>query len=102
MKIQQSTAPRTGEGSADTGTRAAAANPATAAAAAPGLTMSPLGAQVREIGTRLVHQADDDIDSAKVEEIRQAIAEGRLRMDPSRIADGLLATLRELAQGNPG
>lgn len=101
MKIQQTTPPRTGEGAADSASRApAAANPAPVAPAA-GLTMSPLGSQVREIGTRLVHEADDDIDSAKVEEIRQAIAEGRLRMDPSKIADGLLATLRELAQGNP-
>ncbi|MFX6149245.1 hypothetical protein ABTF39_20655, partial [Acinetobacter baumannii] len=30
--------------------------------------------------------------------LRQAIAEGRLKMDPSKIADGLLATLRELTQ----
>lgn len=101
MKIQQSTPPRTGEGAAGSTGRAPAAASAAPAAPAAGLTMSPLGSQVREIGSRLVDQADDDIDSAKVEEIRQAIAEGRLRMDPSKIADGLLATLRELAQGDP-
>lgn len=101
MKIQQSTPPRTGEGAADSTGRAPAAANAAPATPAVGLTMSPLGSQVREIGNRLVDHADDDIDSAKVEEIRQAIAEGRLRMDPSKIADGLLATLRELAQGEP-
>ncbi|MBY4898449.1 flagellar biosynthesis anti-sigma factor FlgM [Cupriavidus sp. AU9028] len=102
MKIHQSTTPRTGEGAAgSTARNTSAATPAPASAAAPagGLTMSPLSAQVRDIGSSLVGEADNDIDSAKVEEIRQAIAEGRLKMDSSRIADGLLATLRELAQG---
>ncbi|MGN5476301.1 flagellar biosynthesis anti-sigma factor FlgM [Cupriavidus basilensis] len=59
-----------------------------------------MAAQVREIGTRLASETDDDIDTAKVEEIRQAIAEGRIKIDPGKIADGLLATLRELSQGD--
>ncbi len=42
-----------------------------------GVRVSPLTAQVREIGSRLVNETDDDIDTAKVEEIRQAIAEGQ-------------------------
>jgi negative regulator of flagellin synthesis FlgM len=38
----------------------------------------------------------DDIDMAKVNEIREAIANGTLSFDPSRIADGLLKSMREL------
>ena len=36
-----------------------------------------------------------DIDTAKVEEIRNAIREGRLEMHADRIADGLIANLKE-------
>ncbi len=100
MKIHQSTLPRTGEGAAESTGRTASSPVPGAAPTAGGLTMSPLGTQVRDIGTRLAHEADGDIDQAKVDEIRQAIAEGRLKMDPSKIADGLLATLRELTQDN--
>jgi len=76
--------------------------PAQSAPAAPasGVSVSPLAAQVREIGSRLANESDDDIDTAKVEEIRQAIAEGRIKIDPGKIADGLIATLRELGQGD--
>ena len=37
-----------------------------------------------------------DVDQARVTEIRQAIADGRLEINPERIADGLLASVREL------
>ena len=37
-----------------------------------------------------------DIDQARVEQIRAAIASGRLQIDPARIADGILASAREL------
>lgn len=37
-----------------------------------------------------------DIDSAKVEEIRDAIREGRLEMRADRIAEGLIANLKDL------
>ncbi|TVP45447.1 MAG: flagellar biosynthesis anti-sigma factor FlgM [Halomonas sp.] len=37
-----------------------------------------------------------DIDAAKVEEIRDAIREGRLEMHADRIADGLIANLKDL------
>ena len=36
-----------------------------------------------------------DIDSAKVQEIRDAIRDGRLEIRADRIADGLIANLRE-------
>lgn len=46
--------------------------------------------------TRLSQQSVDtsqDIDLAKVDEIRDAIREGKLDIDPERIASGLLASL---------
>ncbi|MFY0989068.1 flagellar biosynthesis anti-sigma factor FlgM [Halomonas sp. C05BenzN] len=44
------------------------------------------------------HAADagQDIDSARVEEIREAIREGRLEIHADRIADGLIANVREM------
>ncbi|AIA74533.1 MAG: flagellar biosynthesis anti-sigma factor FlgM [Vreelandella alkaliphila] len=37
-----------------------------------------------------------DIDTAKVEEIREAIREGKLEIRADRIADGLIANLKDL------
>ena len=48
--------------------------------------------------TKLSTQSADetyDIDSAKVEEIRDAIRDGRLEIRADRIADGLIENLRE-------
>lgn len=36
------------------------------------------------------------MDGAKVEAIKQAIAEGRFKINPERIADGLLNSVKEL------
>ena len=101
MKINHSTSSRPADAAAGDAARPQAA-PAAAGAAAPsaGLSVSPLAAQVRDISARMAQPTDDDIDTAKVEEIRQAIAEGRIKIDPGKIADGLLATLRELGQAD--
>lgn len=44
------------------------------------------------------HAADSsqDIDTARVEEIREAIRDGRLEIRTERIADGLIAGVREM------
>lgn len=52
--------------------------------------------------THLNHAVGDaagDIDPARVAELRQAIADGRLRMDTDRIADRLIAGVRDLTGG---
>lgn len=36
------------------------------------------------------------VDQARVDEIRQAISEGRFKIDANRIADGLLDSVREM------
>lgn len=101
MKINHSTSSRPADAPAGDGAARPQAAPASAAAPSAGLSVSPLAAQVRDISARLVQPTDDDIDTAKVEEIRQAIAEGKIKIDPGKIADGLLATLRELGQADP-
>ncbi|CAG9181289.1 hypothetical protein LMG32289_04792 [Cupriavidus pampae] len=101
VKINQSTSTRPADNAAGDAARPAAAGATPQdPAALTGVRVSPLAAHVREIANRLVNDTDDDIDTAKVEEIRQAIAEGRIKIDPSKIADGLLASLRELSQGD--
>lgn len=36
------------------------------------------------------------VDTAKVEAIKQAISEGRFKINPEKIADGLLSSVKEL------
>jgi negative regulator of flagellin synthesis FlgM len=40
--------------------------------------------------------ADTPVDTARIAEIKQAIAEGRFSINPERIADGLLQSVREM------
>ena len=42
---------------------------------------------------------DQDIDVANVEAIRDAIRDGRLEVHADRIADGLIASVRDLLEG---
>jgi negative regulator of flagellin synthesis FlgM len=56
--------------------------------------LSPLSAQMQAIESSM---ADTPVvDSARVAEIRQAIAEGRFKVNPDAVADSLLQTAREL------
>lgn len=41
-------------------------------------------------------------DSAKVEQIKQAIANGKFRVNTEKVADRLIETVRELIQSNNG
>ncbi|HEU0277675.1 MAG TPA: flagellar biosynthesis anti-sigma factor FlgM [Rhodanobacteraceae bacterium] len=43
--------------------------------------------------------ASQDIDQARVAEVRQAIADGSLKVDTNRIADRLIASVRDLVGG---
>lgn len=40
----------------------------------------------------------ETFDATRVEEIKQAISEGRFTVNPEKVADGLLATVRDLIQ----
>ncbi|VVD99024.1 Negative regulator of flagellin synthesis [Pandoraea pneumonica] len=60
------------------------------------VSTSPLSSEMRALQAALAQTGSADIDVAKVSEIKQAIAEGRLTIDPSKIADGLISTARDL------
>lgn len=55
---------------------------------------TPAGAATHLSQSRV--DGSQDIDHARVAEIRQAIAEGRLVVDTDRIADRLLSSARDL------
>lgn len=44
----------------------------------------------------LIASVDTEIDVARVDEIRNALAQGTLKINPERIADGLIASAQEL------
>ena len=56
--------------------------------------LSTLSARMREIENRLGESRV--VDTARVDEIKQAIAEGRFKVNPDVVADRLLDTVREL------
>jgi negative regulator of flagellin synthesis FlgM len=53
--------------------------------------ISSLSARLQEVGA-----GEAPVDAQKVAEIKQAIAEGRFQINPERIADGLLNSVREM------
>jgi negative regulator of flagellin synthesis FlgM len=62
--------------------------------------LSPLGSQMAGIEASL---ADVPVvDSTRVEEIKQAITDGRFQVNPGVIADRLLETVRELIRSQKG
>jgi negative regulator of flagellin synthesis FlgM len=53
-----------------------------------------LSAQLQDIEKKLAH--GEVFDARRVEEIKQAISEGRFVVNPEKVADGLLETVRDL------
>lgn len=76
------------------------AHPSKGAASAPSsrggdhVQLSPLSSQLQAIESSMADTPA--VDSARVAEIRQAIAEGRFRVNSDVVADHLLQTAREL------
>jgi len=72
------------------------------AAGAPGsgagdrVQLSPLSSQLQAIEISMANSPV--VDSARVAQIRQAIAEGRFKVNPEVVADHLIRTARELMQ----
>jgi negative regulator of flagellin synthesis FlgM len=90
MKIDSSFKPTT------TGAppKAAAPQPAPAAAvASEAVSLSPLAGSLRS-GEAM------PVNTARVQEIKQAIAEGRFKINPEAIADRLIESARELVNSN--
>jgi negative regulator of flagellin synthesis FlgM len=41
------------------------------------------------------------VDGAKVDEIKQAISDGRFRVNPEKVADGLIESVRQMLSARP-
>ena len=67
------------------------AGPASATSTGSEVALSPAARQLAAL-----QSGDDDIRTERVQQLRDALASGDLRIDPSRIADGLLASVRDL------
>jgi negative regulator of flagellin synthesis FlgM len=61
------------------------------------VNLSGLSSSLRELAI----SGAADIDVAKVESIKQAIKNGTLKIDTSKIADGILETARDLLRKRP-
>lgn len=87
------------------GEQKAVRNPATKAAnAAPTMTGDEVSltssSQLQAMGSSIGEA--QPVDTAKVEAIKQAISEGRFKINPERIADRLLASVQELLTSQKG
>ena len=51
---------------------------------------------IQQLQTQLLQPSDADFNVAKVAEIRLAISEGRYQINADKIADGLIADVRDL------
>lgn len=77
--------------------RNGAAKPAASAsspAASSEVELSPLAARLQEISGNLANTPV--VDAGRVSEIKQAIAEGRFKIDAGKIADGLIDSVRQM------
>ena len=87
------------EGQGRTGKAGASPTPS-GSSSSPRVEVSSLGAQLAEIEANLANVSV--VDSQRVAEIKQAISDGRFKVNPDVIADRLLETVRELIQSQRG
>jgi negative regulator of flagellin synthesis FlgM len=73
----------------------ASAPVASSGGAAADVSLSALASHLQNVAA----SGSADIDTAHVESIKQAIRDGSLKIDSSKIADGVLETARGLLQG---
>lgn len=76
----------------------AAAAPARPAASQEKVELSALSSQLKAAGTGLA--GDGVFDTAKIQEIKQAISDGRFKVNAEVVADRLLDTVKELLQAH--
>ena len=81
------------------GSRVAGARAAATGAAA-GNTATEQAATVVSMALHSVGGSEPAFNSQKVAEIRQAISDGRFQINPERIADGLISSVREMLDQN--
>lgn len=100
MKIENSPKNVTSITSGDTQKRTEKAAVASARPAAPQekVELSALSSQLKAAGAGLT--SDGVFDTAKIQEIKQAISDGRFKVNAEVVADRLLDTVKELLQAH--
>lgn len=88
------------EGQGRNGKSGSATTAQTGAGSGPRVQLSSLGSQLAGLEASLANVPV--VDTQKVEEIKQAISDGRFKVNPDVIADKLLDTVRELIQAQKG
>ena len=73
--------------------RATAPQANVTAAAQEGVSLSPLAGSLKP-------SEQQPVNSARIQEIKQAISEGRFKINPEAIADRLIESARELVSSN--
>jgi len=58
------------------------------------VTLSPLSGQVKSLEAKIA--ASNVFDAEKVDAIKSAIASGQFKIDSEKVADGLIATVKDL------
>ena len=91
MKINSAIPPVSNTAGSGSARAPTTAGKASGSAAGERVDISPLSARLQEVGA-----GETPIDIKRVAEIKQAIAEGRFQINPERIADGLLDSVREM------
>lgn len=86
-------------GSVQNGPRVAGARP-TATGVKPASAPSGQATTVAAAALHTVSGTEAAFNPQKVAEIRQAISEGRFQINPERIADGLINSVREMLDQN--
>lgn len=94
MKIENSGKSFAPSAAADARPRLSTNAPARADAGTDKVELSPLSAMLKKAEGALA--SAPEVDQQRVAEIRQAIAEGRFKVDAGRVADGLIASVREM------
>lgn len=95
MKIDSSIGktPGLGVGSAAASTKPPEAN----SAARPQAATVQMSGQLQQLERQV---GGGSFDAKKVQSIKEAIAEGRFQVDSSKVADGLLSTVKDLISSN--
>lgn len=98
MKISTSIPSVTANDTTSRGKPAAPGARKATAATGEQVDLSSLAARLQEASAA----GTAEVDSARVAEIKQAISEGRFQINPERIADGLIDSVRQMLERQQG
>lgn len=101
MKVERPLQPQNGFVTTETRARPAAATAAAVSSAATATSGEATAVRLSGFAAQIRASAEGTpVDTAKVAEIRQAISEGRFSINEGAIADGLIASARELVNSS--